>query len=254
MPSVSTDDPYEDWSDRARQVARDARQQAGMRGHDHVGAEHYLIALIGDDRSHVAALVLRFLEVSVDQLRQRIEDALGAGGSPHDRDIPTGPEVGRAVRAARAEAGLMLSEQVSTEQLLVGIAAEGTSLAARALHDLGATPDRLREGVYAVLSIHGRPPGGAAHAVTLPAEIRRIEEELIRLRRRKRAAVEAGDLSGAMNLRNEEKAVVARRQHAVSEWAPQVDVARVVKECEVLRVEVQRLTRLLLRHGRDAVI
>jgi hypothetical protein len=253
MPSVSAADPYEDWSDRARQVARDARQQAGMRGHDQVRAEHYLIALIGDDRSHVAALVLRFLEVSVDQLRQRIEEALGSGGPPHDRDIPTSPEVWRAVRAARAEAGLTLSEQVGTEQLLVGIAAEGTSVAARALHELGATPDRLREGVYAVLSLHGCPPGVAPNAVTLPAEIRGIEEELLRLRSRKKAAAEAGDVSGAIALRNEEKVVVARRHHAVVEWAPQVDVARVVKECEILRVEVQRLTRLLLLHGLDAV-
>jgi ATP-dependent Clp protease ATP-binding subunit ClpA len=231
------------------------------RGHDHIRPEHYLIALLdagrgAGDLPSVALLVLEALDVSVDDLRQRINDALGDSRWPHKHGVPTTPEVWRALKAARVEGDLMGHQHIGTEHLLLGIAIEGTGLAAQVLNELGATPDRLRESSYSVLTMHahGRPPESedTTRHVTLPTEIRDLDEKIAELRRHKEQAIDAGAYQAAATLRDEEKQLLARRATAVRIWAPQVDAARIVREVEYLRAEVQRLTRLLARHGIDA--
>ena len=157
------------------------------------------------------------------------------------------------LKAARLECDLMGHQHVGTEHLLVGIAVEGTSRATQVLHEFGATPDRLRERVYSVLTMHahGLAPGpdGTTHHVTLPAEIRDLDETIARLRHRKEQAIDAGDYQAAVTFRNEEKQALVRHAAAVRAWAPQVDVVRLVREVGYLRGEVQRLTRILAQRG-----
>jgi ATP-dependent Clp protease ATP-binding subunit ClpA len=183
--------------------------------------------------------VLESLSVPADELRQRIDNALGNTGWPHQHGVSTTPELRRALEAARAESHLMGHQQIGTEHLLVGIAAEGTSRAAQVLNGLGATPDRLREGVYRVLTMHahGCPPGETTHHVTLPAEIRDLDETIAGLRHRKEQAIDAGDYQAATTLRDEEKQALARHAAAVRAWAPQVEVVRLVREVEYLRAK-----------------
>ena len=258
MPRTTTVDPHEGWSDRARRIAEIAWQQACARGHDHIGPEHYLIAMLDDTRgtesTPIVRLVLTYLNVAVDQLRQRIDDAFGYSQPPHQHGIPTTPELWRVQRAARVEATLMGHEHMGTEHLLLGISIEGGSHAGQALNDLGATPDRIREGIYQILNAYGSapPPDGPHHAVTRPAQIRAFDETIADLRRRRKHAIEVGDDDTAAALRFDEKQVRARRATAVKIWAPQVDVARVVGEVERLRAEVHRLMRILAQHGIDA--
>jgi ATP-dependent Clp protease ATP-binding subunit ClpA len=261
MPRATTSDPHDGWTDRARRVADVAWQQACARGHDHVRPEHYLIALLDAGRGagnlpSVALLVLESLNVPVDELRQRIDTALGDTGLPHQHGVPTTPDVWRALKAARVEADLMGHEHIGTEHLLLGLAIEGTSPAAHVLNEYRATPDRLREGTYWVLTMHahGRPPEpeDTTHHVTLPADIRDLDNTLAELRHRKEQTIDAGDYQAAATLRSEEKQLLARRATAIRIWAPQIDVARIVREIEYLRTEVQRLTRLLAQHGIDA--
>jgi hypothetical protein len=261
MPRTANTDPHEGWTDRAKQVADVAWRLARVRGHDHIRPEHYLIALLdagrgGGSPPGVALLVLESMDVPIDELRQRIDDALGDSGRPHEHGVPTTSEVWRALKSARVECELMGHKHLGTEHLLLGIAVEGTSLAAQVLAELGATPDRLREGIYLVLTMHarGRPPvlADITHRVTLPPEIRDLNEEIAGLRHRKEQAVDVGDYQAAAALRGAEKQALARRAAAVRAWAPQIDAARIVREVEYLRAEVRRLTGLLAQHGIDA--
>jgi ATP-dependent Clp protease ATP-binding subunit ClpA len=163
--------------------------------------------------------------------------------------------VWRALKAARVEVGLMSHEHLGTEHLLLGISVEGGSLAAQALNEVHVTPDRVREAIYQVLTTHAygrRPEPGDSHAVTLPVEIRELDAMIAKLRLDKEQAIDSGDYQTAATIRNEEKQILARRATAVRTWAPQVDVARVVREVEHLRAEVRRLMRILRQQGIDA--
>ena len=202
MPRTADTDPHEGWTDRAKQVADVAWRLARARGHDHIRAEHYLTALLDAGRGagnlpSVALLVLESLNVPVDELRQRIDDALGDSGWPHQHGVPTTPEVWPALKVARVECDLMGHQYIGTEHLLLGIAVEGTSLAAQVLNELGATPGRLREGIHRVLTMHAHGRRSeledTTHHVTLPAEIRDLDEMIAELRRRKEHAIDVGD-------------------------------------------------------------
>jgi hypothetical protein len=250
------DTPHDGWTDRAERVAQAARQQACSRGHDHIGPEHYLIVLLDTDEEPGGNLVVRVLEsigVPLRQLRRRLDDALGNTGSPYQHGVTTTPGVRRALEVARVEAHLMGHEHVGTEHLLLGITVEGASLAAQALTELGATPERVREHTHQVLTAYstaGPPAGTPSYPVThLPAEVRHLDMTIDRLRRRKREAIGAGDHRTAAAIREEEKRALARRAAVVRTWAPQVDVAQIMREAEHLRAEVRRLRILLTRHG-----
>jgi hypothetical protein len=257
MPRIASSDADDRWTDRAKQVSDNAWQQACRRGHDHIGAEHYLIALLDIDRgAGVALLVLESLGLPVEQLRQGIDTMLGNSGSPHEHGIPTTPEVWRVLKAARTEATAMGHELLGTEHLLLGIATERNSRASQALNELGATPDRIREAIHHVLGAytHGRPPapdGTPYPSATLPHNIRELDNRITELRQRKNRAIDARDQQTAEAIRQEEKQALTERAAAVRAWAPHVDVARIVGEVEYLRLEVQRLRNLLLEQGVD---
>jgi ATP-dependent Clp protease ATP-binding subunit ClpA len=90
---------FERFTDRARHVVRQARVEAKNLGHDKVGTEHILIAMLADEAC-LAARVLREAGVERDDLRARIE-----------RHVGRGPRIlGEADAAALREIGIDLDE------------------------------------------------------------------------------------------------------------------------------------------------
>jgi ATP-dependent Clp protease ATP-binding subunit ClpA len=163
--------PHPEWTGLARRVADHAGQEAASRGHQHVRSEHYLFALLDVEQTGgvLPVLVLKALDVPVDQVRQRLHGAL-RGRLPEGSDLPA------VLRAARAEAELIGSDYLGAEQLLLGVAMAGTGV----LAEFGATPDRLREGVYQVLRSYGSEPPELDPA-RLVREIGHLRAEVERL-------------------------------------------------------------------------
>jgi Clp amino terminal domain, pathogenicity island component len=142
----------------AQQAVLDARGEAGRLGHDRVGTEHLLLALLRDQQC-LAAAALSERGVKAETARRRVEEA--AGPAPADRrgrerdrledlQLPITKPVTLVFGLAAREARELEHDRVGTEHLLLGLAREGDGVAARVLEDLGAGLLELREAVIAL--------------------------------------------------------------------------------------------------------
>jgi hypothetical protein len=149
----------------AQQAVLHARGEAGRLGHDRVGTEHLLLALLRD-QGCLAATVLGERGVEVEALRRRVEETAGPGeegGRSRERleladfNLPMTKPFTLVLGLAGREALELEHDRLGTEHLLLGLAREGDGVAARALEDLGAGLLQLREAVISVYSAGADP-------------------------------------------------------------------------------------------------
>ena len=131
---------------RSQEALSDAVRRATAEGNPHVEALHLLAALIEQDGG-TAAPLLRAVNADPAAILAEVKDQLarlpkvaGATVSPPDMSRPVLSALGTAAKRARE----LHDEYVSTEHLLVGLAADGGQ-AATLLRKHGATPDVLLE-------------------------------------------------------------------------------------------------------------
>jgi hypothetical protein len=174
----------------AQRAVLHARGEAARLGHDRVGPEHLLLALLAD-RDSLAVAALGERGVEAETVRRRVEEATGpaAGdGGPEDAgdgrpgsegdgrsegeddgrsegegdrrseggDLPPGYRLPTTrpftlvLGLAGREAVELEHDRVGTEHLLLGVAQEGEGVAARVLEGLDAGLLQLREAVLAL--------------------------------------------------------------------------------------------------------
>ena len=99
---------FEKFTDRARRVIVLAQEEARLLNHDYIGTEHLLLGLIHEGEG-VAARALESLGISLEDVRQNVEEMIGRGAARAVRAYPVhaaGQEGARAlparVPAARA--------------------------------------------------------------------------------------------------------------------------------------------------------
>src|SRR5262252_1294294 len=131
---------------RSREALSDAVRRATAEGNPHVEALHVLAALIEQDGG-TASPLLRAVEADPAAILTEAKDQLarlpkitGATASPPDMSRPVLSALATAAKQARE----LQDEYVSTEHLLVGLAADGGQ-AATILRKHGATPEALLE-------------------------------------------------------------------------------------------------------------
>jgi predicted phosphoribosyltransferase len=105
----------------------------------------------------------------------------------------------RAVVLAQEEARLVNHYYIGTEHILLGLIREGEGVAAQVLVKVGASLDRVRQQVIQLLSgytgeVAAEQAGTRTRLVrmTVPAELREVEEQLAQVRREKMAAIDRG--------------------------------------------------------------
>jgi hypothetical protein len=69
---------FERFTDRARRVVVLAQEEARMLNHDYIGTEHILLGLIHEGEG-VAAKALEALGISLEAVRQQVEEIIGQG-------------------------------------------------------------------------------------------------------------------------------------------------------------------------------
>src|SRR5215470_2935840 len=131
---------------RSQEALSDSVRRATAEGNPHVEALHVLTALIEQDGGTAAPLLravnadpAAILTEAKDQLA-RLPKITGATASPPDMSRPVLSALANAAKRARE----LQDEYVSTEHLLVGLAADGGQ-AATMLRKHGATPEKLLE-------------------------------------------------------------------------------------------------------------
>ena len=142
---------FEKFSERARRVLTLAQEEAQHLGHSHIGTEHILLGLVGEDEG-VAAKVLISSGVSLSKVRSAVEFIIGHGEKPSSGEIGLTSGAKKVIELAIDEARHLGHNYIGTEHLLLGLLHEGEGVAASVLNSLGVTLERARAETTRVLS------------------------------------------------------------------------------------------------------
>src|ERR1700729_109030 len=142
---------FERFRDRARRVDALAQQQARMLNHNYIGTEHNMLGLI-HQRGAVAAKALASLGISLEGVRQQVEEIIGQGQQAPSGHIPFTPRAKKVLELSLREALQLGHNYIGTEHILLGLIREGEGVAAQVLVRLGADLNRVRQQVIQLLS------------------------------------------------------------------------------------------------------
>ena len=142
---------FERFTDRARRVIVLAQDEAKLLNHNYIGTEHILLGLIHEGEG-VAAKALESLGISLEAVREQVEEIIGQGQQVPTGHIPFTPRAKRVLELSLREALQMNHTYIGTEHILLGLIREGEGVAAQALLKLGADLNRVRSTVIQLLS------------------------------------------------------------------------------------------------------
>ncbi len=164
--------------DRTRHVLRLADLEAQRFGHDHIGTEHLLLALLREGNNPAARLLAQ-LGVELRKVRLLVETDLPAAPAKLQLGVlPRTPGARRALEAAVEEAG-RAGALAGPEHLLLGLLREEDGVAAHLLAALGLSGRDVRAGLLGEPGLF--PPatqvtGEAPSAPPADDTIRRAQE------------------------------------------------------------------------------
>jgi ATP-dependent Clp protease ATP-binding subunit ClpC len=155
---------FERFTDRARRVVVLAQEEARMLNHNYIGTEHILLGLIHEGEG-VAAKALESLGISLEGVRQQVEEIIGQGQQAPSGHIPFTPRAKKVLELSLREALQLGHNYIGTEHILLGLIREGEGVAAQVLVKLGADLNRVRQQVIQLLSgDQGKEPAAAGAA------------------------------------------------------------------------------------------
>ncbi len=152
---------FERFTDRARRVVVLAQEEARMLNHNYIGTEHILLGLIHEGEG-VAAKALESLGISLEAVRQQVEEIIGQGQQAPSGHIPFTPRAKKVLELSLREALQLGHNYIGTEHILLGLIREGEGVAAQVLVKLGADLNRVRQQVIQLLNgYQSKEPAGA---------------------------------------------------------------------------------------------
>jgi ATP-dependent Clp protease ATP-binding subunit ClpC len=271
---------FERFTERARRVVVLAQEEARMLNHNYIGTEHILLGLIREGQG-VAGRALESLGISLEAVRQQVEQIIGRGQQAPSGHIPFTPRAKKVLELSLREAQQLGHNYIGTEHILLGLIREGSGVAAQVLVKLGADLNRARQQVVRLLHGHQGEdvtgedvtsedsplPGDApAYASSLDRRLAAIErwiglrpdlddqddlgQEIARVRQEKEAAIDRQDFEASVALRDQEKQLLAARARQEKERtgaaAGRMPLAR---ELAQVKAELERLRAVLREHG-----
>jgi hypothetical protein len=129
-----------------------AQEEARMLDHNYIGTEHILLGLIHEGEG-VAAKALTSLGISLQAVRQQVEEIIGHGQHSPSGHIPFTPRAKKVLELSLREALQLGHNYIGTEHILLGLIREGDGVAAQVLVRLGADLNRVRQQVIHL--VHG---------------------------------------------------------------------------------------------------
>jgi hypothetical protein len=268
---------FERFTDRARRVVPLAQEEARMLNHNYIGTEHILLGLLREGEG-VAAKALESLGISLDAVRQQVEEIIGQGQQAPSGPIPFTPRAKKVLELSLREALQLGHNYIGTEHILLGLIREGDGVAAQVLIRLGADLNRVRQQIIALLyrSKESRLDRRSAEEGSLLPEVQArldavedwlaaveqrvgtgpdtsdLDEQIDRVRRERLAAASAEEDDQAAALRNREKELLADKAARREEWTAKHPALPVLAErVKQLADETERLRALLRQHGID---
>jgi ATP-dependent Clp protease ATP-binding subunit ClpC len=270
---------FERFTDRARKVVVLAQEEARLLNHNYLGTEHILLGLIGEGEG-VAAKALESLGVSLETVRQRVQEITGRGQQAPAGHIPFTPQAKKVMELAMRESTNLGHDYIGTEHILLGLIREGEGVAAQVLVALSADLQRVRQQVVLLLyptgkgvTSHGRRLSKRAQARLMDDAVARIDaldrrlaaverwvgvrpdlddvdQEIAQVRREKESAIETQDFETAAALRDKEKELLTARASREREWTAVTGIRpSLASEFGRVHAELARLRAVLHQHG-----
>jgi hypothetical protein len=269
---------FERFTDRARRVIVLAQREARRLAHNYIGTEHILLGLLSEGEG-VAAKALESLGISLDAVRQQVEEIIGRGQEALSGHIPFTLRAKKVIELSLREALQLGNNHIDTEHILLALIREGGGVAAQVLVVLGADPNRVRQQVIQLQHGHqGQEPVSvqpAAREPRLPGvqarleaveqrltgieqrvgtgpDTRDLDEQIAQACREKESAADAHDYEQAALMRDREKELLASKTAQQEQWAAGHSALPVLAErVQQLADEIERLRALLRQHGID---
>ncbi len=278
---------FERFTDRARRVVVLAQEEARMLNHNYIGTEHILLGLIHEGEG-VAAKALESLGISLEAVRQQVEEIIGQGQQAPSGHIPFTPRAKKVLELSLREALQLGHNYIGTEHILLGLIREGDGVAAQVLTKLGADLNRVRQQVIALLherqsegreTVHAELWAGLADGserrllsalqagvsaiesrlavieqrVGTGPDVSDLDQQIEQVRAERAAAADAEDYEQAALLRDRGKQLLTETAARQEEWAAAYpDLLSLAGKCDELSGEIDRLRALLRRHGIEA--
>src|SRR5487761_156665 len=173
---------------RAKKVLELSLREALQFGHNYIGTEHILLALIHEGEG-AAAQVLTGLGADLDRTRREVIQLL--------QGHPEAAEYSRPFRRSDRGAGLD------------AIAGQLDAIAGQ----LAAITSKLGPG-----SDPGPEPGSGPAPEPMPELLRQLDRRIDEIRTEKEAAIDAQDFERAVTLRDEERDLLVRRDAEQRQW------------------------------------
>jgi len=262
-----------------------AQEEARLLNHNYIGTEHILLGLIREGQG-VAAQVLESLGISLEAVRQHVEEIIGQGQEAPPGHIPFTPRAKKVLELSLREALQLQHSYIGTEHMLLGLIREGEGVAAQVLVRLGADLTRVRRQVIQL--VHGYVGGEPGTAPVLgPGSVgsseRRLlsqlrdrinaidtrlsvieqrvgagpglsdlEEQIDHVRGERLAAADAQEYEQAAALRDREKELLAEKASRQQQWATaHPDLSSLAEKYSQLSAELSSLRALMRQHGAE---
>ncbi|MCK6620703.1 MAG: ATP-dependent Clp protease ATP-binding subunit [Calditrichaceae bacterium] len=121
------------FTSRVQKVIRFSKEEAMRLGHDYIGTEHLLLGILKEGEG-IAVKILRNLNLDLEKLKQRLEEASGpAGGMMTLGNLPLSKRAEKVLKITYLEAKNFKSDIIGTEHLLLSLLKEKEGLAAQVL-------------------------------------------------------------------------------------------------------------------------
>ena len=128
-----------------------AQEEARLLNHSFIGTEHILLGLIHEGEG-VAAKALESLGISLEAVREKVEETIGMAGTAPSGSPPFTPRAKKVLELSLREALQLGHSYIGTEHMLLGLVREGEGVAATVLVSLGADLGRVRQQVIQLMS------------------------------------------------------------------------------------------------------
>ncbi len=170
---------FERFTDRARRVVVLAQEEARMLSHNYIGTEHILLGLIHEGEG-VAAKALESLGISLEAVRQQVEEIIGRGQQAPSGHIPFTPRAKKVLELSLREALELGHNYIGTEHILLGLIREGEGVAAQVLVRLGGNVNRVRRRVIQLVHQDEASQDAPGPEIRLPDADTRFREAGLR--------------------------------------------------------------------------
>lgn len=150
-------------SDAANKALESAKACCVELKHDYLSTEHLLVGLMRNQ--NLATEIVKELGRVPEEIEQKVLNKMKPGVVENIKEVTLTPRAKKALEIAFEVSHSMGSELISPEHILIGILAEGESLAARILNETGITLKAVEEVLF---RISGKKPDSVKLTTNTP--------------------------------------------------------------------------------------